>query len=147
MVSGWLRGGALILGIACLVFAGTGVYGLATAPPAGASYAIATVEPVEDTPPTTKVITYSQLPPAAQASFDGAQQDGTVVAVYESEDPEAVRSILAHRYVQKDGRYFEYSVIHGDNTYPRSHTVLVLTLSGLSGLVLVSYGLEKRDGD
>ncbi|WP_416840763.1 hypothetical protein [Haloferax sp. DFSO52] len=113
----------------------------------GASYAITAVEPVENAADSTRVIEYSKLPPAAQASFDVAQSNATAVApVWESKDPEAVRSILTHTYVRKDGQLFQYEVIHGDHPAPGIFQVVLFGLFGIDGFVLVGYGLDKWYG-
>jgi hypothetical protein len=144
MTSKGVGTGVLILGVVFLVISGYIFYFLATAN-FGASYAITAVEPVEHAPDSTKVIAYSRLPPAAQASFDAAQEDA-IAAVWESKDPEAVESILAHTYVRKDGQLFQYSYIHGDHPGPGIFQVVLFILFGIDGLLLVGYGLEKRYG-
>jgi hypothetical protein len=73
--------GVIILGVVFLVISGSGFYMMATEP-VGASYAITAVEPVEHAADSTRVIAYSHLPKAAQASFDAAQE-GEIARVYE----------------------------------------------------------------
>lgn len=144
MVSERVRAGVFTLGIFFLAISGYGLYSLATTN-VGASYAITAVEPVAHATDSTRVTEYSQLPTAAQASFDVAQQD-TIAAVWESEDSEAVQSILAHNYVRKNGQLFQYSVIHADHVGPGVFGVALFILFGSNGLLFLGYGLEKRYG-
>lgn len=135
--------GVLALGLVFLLISGYGLYSLATAN-YGASYLITAVEPVEHAADPTKVIDYSHLPTAAQASFDVAQQGAKGDPIWESEDPEAVRSIRAHSYVRKDGQLFQYSLIHGDHIGPGLFGVVLLLLFGIAGLLLVRHSIDKR---
>lgn len=144
MASDWVLDGVFIIGIAFLVISGYGFYWLATGN-FGASYAVSEVTPVEQASDPGAIIEYSQLPPEAQASFDAAHEEKSIHHVWESEDPEAVQSIIDHRYVRKDGQLYEYGVLHGDNFGPGIFGVLPI-LFGIGGLLLFGYGIDKRYG-
>lgn len=144
MTSDLVIDGVFVIGITILIISGYGFYWLATGN-FGASYAVSEVTPVEQASNSGAIIEYTQLPPEARASFDAAHEENSIHQVWESEDPEAVQSIIDHRYVRKDGQLFEYGVVHGDNFGPGIFGFLPI-LFGIGGVVLIGYGIDKRYG-
>lgn len=145
MVSDAVLDGVLLLGLFCLILSGYGFYWMATGD-FGAGYAMTDIVHVEAASVDGEVVNYSQLPPAAQASFDAASgEDRTELMVWQSNNSAAVQSILDHNYVRKDGQLFEYGVIHADNPGPGILGVFPI-IFGVAGILLVGFGLDQRYG-
>jgi len=83
------------------------------------------------------IVDYADLPAAAKESFDGAGR-GEYRTLWTGDDERALATLQAHQYVQKNGRYYEYSLVHGD----RSQLVplVVRLLLTVVGSVLVTLG-------
>lgn len=141
----WGVDGLVIFGVLLLVISGVGFYWLATGN-FGASYAVTEVTPVSEASDSSEVVDYSRLPAPAQASFDAALHgDNGNHKIWESDNPEAVRSLLDHSYVRKDGQLYQYVVVHGDNFGPGILGILPF-LFGIVGILLVGFGIDKRYG-
>jgi hypothetical protein len=48
--------------------------------------------------------------------------------------------------VRKDGQLFQYGYTHGDHPGPGIFQMVLFTLFGIDGVVLVGYGLDKWYG-
>lgn len=145
MASDSVIDGVLVLGLFFLVLSGYGFYWMATGN-FGAGYAITDVSQVEAAAVEGEVVNYSQLPPAAQTSFDAASgEDSSFHTVWQSKNPTAVHSILDHNYVRKDDQLYEYGVIHADNPGPGILGVLPI-IFGVAGILLVGFGLDQWYG-
>lgn len=84
------------------------------------------------------VIEYENAPRAAQESFDAAR-NGEYVPLWSGEEDQAITVLQNHRYVQYQGAYYEYDVVHAD--IPRLYTGLSRGLLTALGVFLVTWGL------
>lgn len=92
------------------------------------------------------VITYDELPPVAQESFDNPVPNHTH-EMWSQQDREAIALYEDHRHVKKDGQVYEVTLEHHDGvwvfvTILRSVMFLIATLLAIAGVVL--YARSKR---
>ena len=95
------------------------------------------------------VVTYDELPPVAQESFDNPVPNHTH-AMWSKQDREAIALYEDHRYVRKDGQVYEVTLEHHDGvwvfvTILRSVMFLVAALLAIAGVVLYARG-RRGDG-
>lgn len=90
-----------------------------------------------DTLDQSAVIEYESLPQAAQESFDAARNDGRE-PLWSGEDDRAIAVMQNHRFVQYQGKAYEYTLVHSDSA-SWYMSVLRGVLTAL-GVFLVTWG-------
>jgi hypothetical protein len=91
------------------------------------------------------IISYNDLPPAAQESFDKPDPNYSQPMYYDR-DREAIKILNEKQYVEHEGRLYRVSLVHGDGAwiYLTLGRFAMFLLGGISATIgIIAYILDK----